>query len=77
MRKATVLSNIRNQIQWKNDKNMFQAKEHNEFLETDPHEMEIYKLLEIKLKITIINIFSEVWRTTHEQTENISRDRKH
>ena len=34
---------------------MFQAKEHNEFLETDPHEMEMYKLLEIKLKITIIN----------------------
>lgn len=56
---------------------MYQAKEHNEFLETDPHEMDIYKLLEIKLKIIIINIFSEVWRTTHEQTDNISRDRKY
>ena len=39
---------------------MYQAKEHNEFQETDPHEMEIYNLLEIKLKIIIINIFSEV-----------------
>lgn len=30
---------------------MFQAKEHNEVLETGPHEMEMYTLLEIKLKI--------------------------
>lgn len=52
---------------------MFQIKEQNKSSETNLHEMEISDLSNKQFKVTVLQMLTEVRRTTHEQTENFNK----
>ena len=53
---------------------MFQTKEQDETPETDLNETDVNDISDKEIKITVINMLTEVKRTVHEQSENFSKE---
>lgn len=54
---------------------MFQIKEQDIFLETDPYEMEISDLPNREFEITVIKMLTGVRRAMHAQSENFNKEK--
>lgn len=55
---------------------MIQTKKQDKIRETNPNETETYELSDREFKITVTKMLSELSRTVHKQSENLSKDIK-
>lgn len=54
---------------------MGQTNEQSKSPETDPKEIEVCKLPDKEIKITVIKMFNELRSTMHEQNKNFNKEK--